>query len=219
MSKTVEIPDEYHERTPADGCSPSRPMVTVDEDHIRILTTAFEVMGEPGDVRCFIEGNRVALIPADPGHPNAYTVYDTSGSATIAAGWLTHELERDTQPEGRYPLERDGDLWVVDFAPEGEDNGEPIADGGKAIDASPDVGDRVTYYDSESDPHHALVTWIYGDDPGVGPMINCVRGQDFDLGDTDATDGDYGYQVTHETSVQHRERADETHVYVRGWDA
>jgi len=90
-------------------------------------------------------------------------------------------------------------------------------DGGKAIDASPDVGDRVTYYDSESDPHHALVTWIFGDDPGVGPMINCVRGQDFDLGDTDATDGDYGYQVTHETSVQHRERADETHVYVRGW--
>jgi hypothetical protein len=90
-------------------------------------------------------------------------------------------------------------------------------DGGKAIDASPDVGDRVTYYDSESDPHHALVTWIFGDDPGVGPMINCVRGQDFELGDTDATDGDYGYQVTHETSVQHRERADETHVYVRGW--
>jgi len=131
MSKTIEIPDGFRERTPGGKFGrPTQPMVSVDEGHIRILSAAYEAMGEPEAVRCFVNGDRVALIPADSEHPNAYSVYDTDCSATIAAGWLQNELDRDTQPEGRFPLERAGDLWVVDFAPEGDDHGEPITDGG-----------------------------------------------------------------------------------------
>jgi hypothetical protein len=123
MSKTVEIPDGFRERTPGGRFgTPTRPMVSVDAYNIRLLVAAYEAMGEPEAVRCFVNGDRVALIPADTEHPNAYPVYNRH---KIAGTWLQQELDRDTQPEGRFPLERDGDLWVVDFAPEGDDHGEP----------------------------------------------------------------------------------------------
>jgi ribosomal protein L37AE/L43A len=115
-------------------------MVTVDGNRIFVLAAAFEVMGEPAAVRCFIDGDRVAIVPADSENPNAYPV-SRDHSNKIAGGWLQHELERDTQPEGRFPLERDGDLWVVDFAPEGDDDGEPITDGGQL---TPDDTLRLT---------------------------------------------------------------------------
>jgi ribosomal protein L37AE/L43A len=132
MTKTVEIPDEFRERTPVGGYSPDRPMITVTGNRIFILIVAFEAMGEPEAVRCFIDGNRVAIVPADPGRANAYSVHGTDARSEFSGAWLKDELERDTQPEGRFPLERDGDLWVVDFAPEGDDpaQGEPITDGG-----------------------------------------------------------------------------------------
>jgi ribosomal protein L37AE/L43A len=128
MSKTVEIPDEFRERTPGGKFgTPTQPMVSADGSHIRILSAAYEALDEPAAVRCFIDGDRVALLPADPEHPNAYPMYN---GYKIAGTWLQRELDRDTQPEGRFPLERDGDFWVVDFAPEGDDHGEPITDGG-----------------------------------------------------------------------------------------
>jgi len=156
MTKTVEIPDEFRERTPVGGYSPDRPMITVTGNRIFILIVAFEAMGEPEAVRCFIDGNRVAIVPADPGRANAYSVHGTDARSEFSGAWLKDELERDTQPEGQFPLERDGDLWVVDFAPEGDDpaQGEPIADGGQA---QPEFGDRVTFIDSKGNEYYGIV--------------------------------------------------------------
>jgi hypothetical protein len=91
-------------------------------------------------------------------------------------------------------------------------------DGGRALDTAPSIGERVTYIDSDGGRHPALVTWVFGDDPGPAPMINCAQGEDFTLGATDATGGDYGSRVTHRTSVSHRTDMD-THAYTRGWPA
>jgi ribosomal protein L37AE/L43A len=141
MTDTVEIPDGYHERTPVGGYSPDRPMITVIGNRIFILVAAFEALGEPAAVRCFIDGNRVAIVPTDPEHLNAYSVHGTDSRSEFSGAWLKDELERDTQPEGRFPLERDGELWVVDFAPEGGDHSEPITDGGQL---TPDDTLRLT---------------------------------------------------------------------------
>jgi len=154
MTDAVEIPDDWRERTPVRGYSPDQPMLTVTGNRIFLLVAAFEALGEPEAVRCFIRGNRVALIPADPEHPNAYSVHGTNSRSEFSGTWLKDELERDTKPEGRFPLERDGELWVVDFAPEGEDNGDPITDGGQA---QPEFGDQVAFIDSNDNEYYGIV--------------------------------------------------------------
>ena len=127
----------------------------------------------------------------------------------------------------RRDRERDGD-WALDYEADGTDEDDDpddaapvVADGGHDA-IPPSIGERVTYYDSEGVPHRALVTWVFGEAPGPAPMINCVRGADFTLGDTDATDGDYGGKVHHETSVDHATAgaagdASPAHSYTRGW--
>jgi hypothetical protein len=119
MYETDGIPDEFRKRVRGGTTySPDRPMISVSGNNIYILTAGHEAMGEPDALRCFISGNRVGLLPADPEHPNAYPI---STNKQISARWLQSELTRDTHPEGRFPLERDGNLWVADFSPEGHD--------------------------------------------------------------------------------------------------
>ena len=85
---------------------------------LNFLEMACELLGEPNALRCFTQGNRVAFIPADPDHPHSYklTRQNRRSGATMSAGWLKYELEMGETPQkGRYKLERDGDLWIVDF--------------------------------------------------------------------------------------------------------
>jgi len=133
-TELVEVPAEYIERVPADArraryAQLKQPAVAFEtassgSDRLRLLAAAMAALGEPEGLRCFTRENAVALLPADPDHPNAYSVFGQSSANTgtrgyIAAGWLTHELAMDTQPTPAcYPLERDGELWVLDFEAE-----------------------------------------------------------------------------------------------------
>ena len=89
---------------------------------MRLLKVAFDTLGEPDALRFFIRGDRVALLPAGEDHPHSYPISDGNVSIT----WLKYELESGLPAEGRYELERDGDLWTVDFG------AGPLGDGGES---------------------------------------------------------------------------------------
>jgi hypothetical protein len=117
---TVEVPATYTERVP-EGALYAKvdvPAVTLKkDDKLEILKQAYTAFGEPEAIRCFIDGNQVAFLPASADHPHSYKVFGVDNRAKIAAGWLKHELEIGKQPTpGCYELDREEDLWVVDFS-------------------------------------------------------------------------------------------------------
>lgn len=120
----VAVPPSYTERVPqgAQYAEYDFPTVSIrpqsnGSDRLAFHKTTMEVFGEFTGVRCFTKGNTVAFLPTDGDHPNSYKCYGGSNRRKrIAGSWLKHELEMGEQPDyGLYRLERDGDLWVVDF--------------------------------------------------------------------------------------------------------
>jgi len=122
MSKSVDLPDGFteHRDMGSGGAAQSeaeQPCVSMrSDDKIAFINGAKEMIGQPDALRFFVRGNQVALIPCNPSHPNAYE--QQKHRDEYAAGWLKYELECGQPTVGHYPLKRDGELWIVDFAPE-----------------------------------------------------------------------------------------------------
>lgn len=69
------------------------------------------LLDNPKAVRCFTDGDRLAVVPSTRDHPNSYPF---SGNH-ISVTWLRIELESGMPEFGVYEAERDGDVWVLDF--------------------------------------------------------------------------------------------------------
>lgn len=78
-------------------------------------------------------------------------------------------------------------------------------------DVQPNIGDRVTYFDSDEDEHRAVVV----DDVEGEDYISVVRADptthEHELGEG------YVYKTTTETSVLPREEYDEPHTFKPRW--
>ena len=120
---SVDVPHEYTERVAGEypDARIDDPCVSLHKggnregaDKLHFLTVGYDALGQPDAVRCFTKADRVAFLPASPEHPCSYKLY---GSQCIAGNWLRQELGMGEQPQrGRYPLERDEDVWMVDFS-------------------------------------------------------------------------------------------------------
>ncbi|XGI84451.1 hypothetical protein ACEU6E_04175 [Halorutilales archaeon Cl-col2-1] len=81
------------------------------------------------------------------------------------------------------------------------------------------IGDRITYYDGDGEPHEALVTQIHDTVPSKPPMVDCVRQKEGEF-----SDSSYGQSLIHEKTVEHvsvpkARHPPRAHSYDIGWDA
>jgi hypothetical protein len=120
MSKTVQVPDRYTERVrDVAHAQVDVPAITLKRSqHIQFLKKAYVALGEPNAIRCFVDGNKIAFVPSDEDHPNSYSVWGASQAPRMTGGWVKYELKMGEPTRGCYELERDGDLWIVDFESE-----------------------------------------------------------------------------------------------------
>lgn len=115
---SVTVPPSYTEHPKvAPYAKWQKPVVGVHSPHqrgsktMRIYIVARDALGGPEAVRFFVDGDRVAILPASDDHPHSYPLWE----GDVAITWMKYELESGLPQNGVYELERDGDLWIVDF--------------------------------------------------------------------------------------------------------
>jgi hypothetical protein len=121
MSKTVEVPESYVEisRPDCEGGWYDGPTVAYNQTGkgapvIQLHSDTTQILDKPEAVKCYTKNNNLAILPCNPGEWNAYAVYGTE-VCRFSAGWLKHELENGEPEYAVYELEKDEELWVVDF--------------------------------------------------------------------------------------------------------
>lgn len=134
------------------------PAVTFSGDPptCRILTVAYEAMGEPEAVRCYLKGLTMGIEPCDPDHAHAYPLYEQRSTHSFSAGWMRYELELEDHLNGMVKLEYDDELgfWTADLGRliKAGDGDETTVD--DALAALRTAGEYLEDHELHEEAHH-----------------------------------------------------------------